>query len=66
MRHFRTKHINVQHQFIREKLEIYIICWKHCPMDVLTKTLANERHQALRKAMGLQAFSYLQSGSVED
>ena len=33
---------------------------------VLTKPLAKDRHQILAKAMGLKAFDYLQSGSVED
>ena len=32
----------------------------------MADVLANERHQALRRAMGLQAFTYSQSGSVED
>ena len=34
-------------------------------MDVLTNTLANDRHQALIKTMNLEAFEYLQSRSVE-
>jgi hypothetical protein len=32
--------------------------------DVLTKPLAKDRLQALTKAMGLEAFDYLQRGSV--
>ena len=67
--HSRTKHIDVQHHFIREKLENQEICLKYCPTedmiaDVLTKPLAKDRHQALTKAMGLEAFDYSQSGSV--
>ena len=57
--HPRTKHINVQHHFIKEKLENQEICLKICPMenmiaDMLTKPLANDRNQALVKAMGLK------------
>jgi hypothetical protein len=33
--------------------------------DVLTKPITKDRHQALTKAMGFEAFDYLQSGSVE-
>ena len=68
--HSRTKHIDVQHHFISEKLENQEICLKYCPTedmiaDVLTKALANDRHQTLTKAMGLEAFNYSHSGSVE-
>ena len=34
-------------------------------MDVLTKPLAKDKHQTLTKTMGLEAFDYSQSGSVE-
>ena len=68
--HSRTKHIDVQHHFNREKLENQDICLKYCPTedmiaDVLTKPLAKDRHQTLTRAMGLEAFDYSQSGSVE-
>ncbi len=68
--HSRTKHIDIQHHFIREKLETGEICLNYCPTedmmaDVLTKALAKDRHQALTRAMGLQVFDYSQSGSVE-
>jgi hypothetical protein len=33
---------------------------------VLTKPLAKDRHQTPTKVMDLEAFDYLQSGSVED
>ena len=67
--HSRTKHIDVQHHFIREKLESGEISLKYCPTedmvaDVLTKALAKERHQRLAKEMGLRDRNYLQSGSV--
>ena len=46
--HSYTKHINVQHQFIKEKLENQDICLKYCPTedmiaDVLIKPLAKDR-----------------------
>lgn len=67
--HSRTKHIDVQHHFIREKLEGNEISLKYCPTedmvaDVLTKALAKDRHQRLAKAMGLRDGNYSQSGSV--
>ena len=69
--HSRTKHIDVQHHFIREKLDGGEICLEYCPTqdmvaDVLTKALAKERHQMLTKEMGLRGCNYSQSGSVGD
>ncbi len=69
--HSRTKHIDIQHHFIREKLESGEIGLKYCPTidmvaDVLTKALAKEWHQNLTRSMGLGVLDYLQSGSVED
>lgn len=68
--HSRTKHIDVQYHFIREKLEMKVIELKYCPTehmvaDVLTKALARDRHQRLVEAFGLKGFGYSQSGSVE-
>ena len=68
--HSRTKHIDVQHHSIREKLENLEIRLKYyltedMIADVLTKPLANDNHQTLTKSMGLEAFDYSQSGSVE-
>ena len=67
--HSRTKHIDVQHHFIREKLESGEMSLEYCPMedmvaDVLTKALAKDRHQRLAKEMGLREGNYSQSGSV--
>jgi hypothetical protein len=67
--HSRTKHIDIQHRFIREKLESGEIGLKYCPTqdmvaDVLTKALAKERHHNLTRRMGLRVLDYLQSGSV--
>jgi transposase InsO family protein len=69
--HSRTKHIDVQHHFIREKLDSGEIILKYCPTedmvaDVLTKALAKERHQRLAFEMGLREGNYSQSGSVGD
>jgi hypothetical protein len=69
--HSCTKHIDIQHHFIREKLESGEIGLKYCPtqdmvVDVLTKALAKERHQNLTRSMGLGVLDYLQSGNVED
>ena len=43
---------------------------EYCPTkdiiaDVLTKLLANDRHRALAKAMGLETFDYLQNENIE-
>ena len=68
--HIHTKHIDVQHHIIRrKKLENQEICLKYCPTedmkaDVLTKPLAKDRHQALTRAINLEAFDYSQSGSI--
>jgi hypothetical protein len=69
--HSRTKHIDVQHHFIREKVETELIELKYCPTqdmvaDVLTKALAKDRHHILRRSMGIVSFDTSQSGSVED
>ena len=69
--HSRTKHIDIQHHFIRERLESGEICLRYCPTqemvaDVLTKALAKERHQKLTRSLGLISIDGLQSGSVVD
>jgi len=71
MHHSRTKHIDVQHHFICEKVESEVINLKYCPTehmkaDVLTKALAKDRHVMLIREMGLRAFGNSQSGSVEE
>jgi hypothetical protein len=70
MNHSRTKHIDIQHHFIKEKLETEEICLSYCPTehmiaDLLTKTLANDRHHSLSRAIGLEVFDNPQSGNVE-
>lgn len=69
--HSRTKHIDVQHHFIREKVDMEEIELRYCPTedmvaDVLTKALAKDRHERLRRQMGIVSFDTTQSGSVED
>jgi hypothetical protein len=68
--HSRSKHIDIQHHFIREKVEVEVIEMKYISTermvaDVLTKALAKPRHEVLRKEMGLTLFNNKQSGSVE-
>ena len=68
--HARTKHIDVQHHFVREKVESGEITLDYCPTedmlaDVLTKALAKDRHVRLAKMFGLMGFGNSQSGSIE-
>lgn len=58
--HARTKHIDIQHHFIREKIEMGVIDMMYCETkdmlaDLLTKALVKERHNILSKALGLIA-----------
>lgn len=62
MRHSHTKHIDVQHHFIRETLENEEIQLNYYPledmiMDILTKPLENNRYQTLIRALDLEAFT---------
>ena len=68
--HSRTKHIDVQHHFVREKVDRGVIRLEYCPTedmvaDVLTKALARDRHERLIRRMGIGDFGPSQSGSVE-
>ena len=61
--HSCTKHIDVQHHFIREKVEEEVIELRYCSTqemvaDVLTKALARDKHEASRSAMRLEVFDY--------
>jgi aspartate carbamoyltransferase regulatory subunit len=47
--HTWTKYIDVQHHFVRERVENGKVRFEYCPMehmvaDVLTKALSKERH----------------------
>ena len=60
----------MQHHFICEKVEDEVIKLMYCATehmvaDVLTKALGKERHEMLRKAMGLRHFGNSQNRSVE-
>jgi hypothetical protein len=57
--HARTKHIDVQHHFVRERLENGEVQFEYCPTehmvaDVLTKALSKERHHKLINMFGLE------------
>ncbi len=56
--HARTKHIDVQHQFVRERVENGKVTFEYCSTedmvaDVLTKTLPKEQHNKLISMFGL-------------
>ncbi len=47
--HAQTKHIDVQHHFVRKRAEKGEVRFEYCPMEhvvanVLAKTLSKERH----------------------
>lgn len=57
--HARTKHIDIQHHFIREKVENGEVELKYCrstqmPADLLTKALTKEKHLRFMHMMGLK------------
>jgi hypothetical protein len=50
--HAQTKHIDVQHHFVQERVENGEVQFEYCPIkhmvvDVLTKALSKERHHKL-------------------
>ena len=56
--HGRSKHIDIQHYFIREKLEEKRIKLKYCETtkmiaDIMTKSLSKEKHERFVKQMGI-------------
>jgi transposase InsO family protein len=56
--HARTKHIDIQHHFIREKTESGEIKLIHCPTnrmpaDILTKALTKEKHDVFSRMLGM-------------
>jgi hypothetical protein len=66
--HQRSKHIDIQHHFVREKVESGNITLTYVPgeqmiADILTKPLPRVKHEWCMEALGLSTCS--QSGSVE-
>ena len=57
--HSRTKHIDVQHHFVRELIESKEVALRYCPSDanvadVLTKPLQRDKHVHCAQALGLR------------
>ena len=68
--HSRTKHIDIRHHFIRDKVELGEIELQYCPTedmvaDVLTKALSRDKHGKHTSSLGLEHSKVSQSGSVE-
>lgn len=54
--HERTKHIDIQHHFIREKVELKEVVLEHIPStlniaDILTKGLSTPKFNHLKKKL---------------
>ena len=66
--HSRTKHIDVQHHFVREQVASNVVCFKFIgtelmAADVMTKALARNKHHDMIALMGVKS---TMSGSVEN
>ena len=70
--HARTKHIDIQHHFVREQVEEGNVKLEYCPSedmvaDVMTKALGRIKHQKFVGAMGLKHNGdYGSSGSLSE
>ena len=58
--HSRTKHIDVQHHFVREQSALGVVVFKFVSTedmvtDVLTKSLGKIKHQELIRSMGVRS-----------
>ncbi len=67
--HARTKHINIQHHFVREKVEQKQVELKYCPtnkmiVDILTKPIPRDQFKFLYKRIVMNSRSSL-SGSIK-
>ncbi len=67
--HARTKHIDIQHHFIREKVEHKQVELKYCPTkemiaDILTKPIPRDQFKLLCKRIAMMPRSSL-SGSIK-
>ena len=57
--HARSKHIDIQYHFIREKVEEGMVHLEYCPTqkmvaDILTKAIPSEKHTWCAEAMGVK------------
>jgi hypothetical protein len=57
--HARTKHIDIQHHFVREKVEANEVIFQFCGTDkmvadILTKPLSKFKHELFRRLMGIK------------
>jgi hypothetical protein len=64
--HSRTKHIDIQHHYVREQVLSGVVTFSFVSTsvmaaDVLTKPLTKDKHRELIKLMGIKSIS---SGSV--
>jgi len=64
--HSRTKHIDIQHHFIREQVSFGTVAFKflgtaEMAADILTKGLPRAKHQEMVKLIGVKS---IMSGSV--
>jgi hypothetical protein len=67
--HQRTKHIDLRHHYIREKLESGEITLQYCSTedmvaDLLTKALSKDKHNKCLDGLGLKHYKVSQSGSI--
>jgi hypothetical protein len=67
--HNRSKHIDVQHYFIKEKIDNKVVELEYCRTqymvaDILTKVLARDGHELLSEIMGLEYNATSQNGSI--
>lgn len=65
--HSRTKHIDIQHHFVRDRVSIgnvniQYICTQDMLADVLTKALSRDQHNKLIRLFGV----YDHSDSIDD
>nr|GEV75783.1 hypothetical protein [Tanacetum cinerariifolium] len=62
VQHSRSKHINIQHHFIREQVEksvveLYFVTTDYQLMDIFTKALPRERFKFLLSRLGMKSMS---------
>ncbi|GKF11355.1 hypothetical protein Tco_0049281 [Tanacetum coccineum] len=62
VQHFRSKHIDIRHHFIKEQVEngvveLYFVRTEYQLADIFTKPLARERLEFLIKKLGMKSMS---------